>query len=469
MKIINHGIAKHLVLAIFTACCVLSACDGVLNQEPRNELSEEIAISDARSAAAAVAGLYNQLQDANYYGRNFLIMSDVSSNQGQSIGTWDFYREMDTYQNSTGNTEIGYFYSRAYRTIYVANTILNIVPGLSDLTETQRSTMLGEAYFVRGLTYFDLLRTFGGYPGIVGTMGFAPAAESERGQLTSPARLSLSESYAMVEANLLQAESLLPSSANRSRASKAAAQALLSRLYLYTKDFASCIRYSDMVINDDNYTLNPSYTDIFTTKLSTESVFELTFNNADQSGIRNWYFPTSQGGRGDLACHTSFVEKARMDADDIRGTLYAVEPSQGVYYPTKYNKSGNIDNIHVIRIAEMYLNRAEAKARSGTDLPGALADLNSIRNRAGVQQLQLTDAAGLTEAIWAEQQLEFAFEGHSFFDLVRTEKIFDVMQDVPRLNSPTSISFTDIERALFPIPLFEINANSNMVQNPAYQ
>lgn len=469
MKMINPKIAKHMVYGFCILCCVLTACDGVLNQDPRNELSEEIAISDARSAEAAVAGLYNQLQDANYYGRNFLIMSDVSSDQGQSIGTWDFYREMDTYQNSTGNTEIGYFYSRAYRTVYVANTILSLVPGLSDLTETQRSTMLGEAYFVRGLAYFDLLRTFGGYPDVVGTLGFAPAVESERGQVTSPARLSLAESYAAVEADLLQAENLLPSSQNRSRASKAAAQALLSRLYLYTKDFASCIRYADLVINDGNYTLNPSYTDIFATKLSTESVFELTYNNADQSGIRNWYFPTTRGGRGDLACHTTFVEKASADVADIRGTLYAIEPSQGVYYPTKYNKAGNIDNIHVIRVAELYLNRAEAKARSGSDIAGALADLNRIRHRAGVQELQLTDVRELTEAIWAEQQLEFAFEGHSFFDMVRTEKIFDIVQAVPRLNSPTTISFTDIERALFPIPLFEMNANSNMVQNPAYQ
>ncbi len=458
-----------MVLLICTASSVLTACDGVLNQDPRNELSEGIAISDARSAQAAVAGLYNQLQGGNYYGRNFLIMSDVSSDQGQSIGTWDFYREMDTYQNSTGNTEIGYFYSRAYRTIYVANTILNLAPGVSDLTETQRSTMLGEAYFVRALAYFDLLRTFGGYPDVVGTLGFAPASQDERGQVTNPARLPLMESYAMVEADLLQAENLLPRSADRSRASKAAAQALLSRLYLYTRDFASCIRYADLVIDDGNYALNPSYTDIFATKLSTESVFELSFNNADQSGVRNWYFPTPQGGRGDLACHNSFVEKAQADANDIRGTLYAVEPSQGVYYPTKYNKTGNIDNIHVIRIAEMYLNRAEAKARSESDLAGALADLNLIRSRAGVSQLALTDAAALTEAIWAEQQLEFAFEGHSFFDLVRTEKIVERVQNVPRLNSPTTISFTDIERALFPIPLFEMNANSNMVQNPAYQ
>jgi len=448
----------------------MSSCNSILEQDPRNELSEQIAIADARGAEAAVAGLYNQLQDGNYYGRNFLILSDVSSDQAQSIGTWDFYREMDTYQNSTGNTEIGYFYSRAYKTIYVANTIISVLPTLNDLTETQRSNMLGEAYFVRGLAYFDLTRVFGGYPEVVGSLGVAITPEDGRGVLSEPSRTSLADSYAYVEADLLRALDLLPESSNRSRASKGAARALLSRLYLYTRDYASCIEYADAVIaGGGTYTLNPSYTDIFATKLSTESIFELNFNNADQSGVRNWYFPTSQGGRGDLACHPSFVEKAQADPNDIRGTLYAYENSANVYYPTKYNKAGNIDNIHVIRIAEMYLNRAEAKASSGVDLEGALADLNLVRQRAGAMRYSTTDGATLLGYIWEEQQLEFAFEGHSFFDLVRTGQAQETITNIPRLNSPNTISFVELERALFPIPLFEMNANPNMVQNSAYQ
>ncbi|QNL52014.1 RagB/SusD family nutrient uptake outer membrane protein [Olivibacter sp. SDN3] len=459
-----------LILCYYAVLLTTSGCNSILQQDPRNELSEEIAIADARGAEAAVAGLYNQLQDGNYYGRNFLIMSDVSSDQAQSIGTWDFYREMDTYQNSTGNTEIGYFYSRAYKTVYVANTIISVLPTLEDLTDTQRSSMLGEAYFVRALAYFDLIRIFGGYPEVVGSLGVAIVNEEERGVLSEPARTSLADSYAYVETDLLRALDLLPESSDRSRASKGAARALLSRLYLYTRDFASCISYADAVIATQNtYNLNPSYTDIFATKLSTESIFELNFNNADQSGVRNWYFPTSQGGRGDLACHPSFVEKAQADPDDVRGTLYAYENSARVYYPTKYNKSGNIDNIHVIRIAEMYLNRAEAKVISGVDLEGALADLNMIRERAGAQPHNTTDPNTLLAYIWEEQQLEFAFEGHSFFDLIRTGQAQETVSNIPRLNAPNSISFTNLERALFPIPLFEINANPNMVQNSAYQ
>ena len=121
-------------LSIFFALTILmTGCEKVLDQNPLNEVDDELAIADLKGAQAAVAGLYNQLQDQNYYGRNFQIMCDVASDQAQSIGTWDFYREMDTYQISTGNTENGYFYSRAYKTIFVANTILDKVPGLRGL------------------------------------------------------------------------------------------------------------------------------------------------------------------------------------------------------------------------------------------------------------------------------------------------------------------------------------------------
>lgn len=454
-------------LAVWLLFC--HGCD-VLDQDPRNEVTESIAIADIQGANAVVAGLYNQLQDGNYYGRNFLVMSDVSTDQAQSIGTWDFYREMDTYQNSTGNTEIGNFYSRAYRAIYVANTVITSLGSIPELSETVRSNMLGEAHFVRALAYFDITRVFGGYPNVVGTLGAAVVLENERGNITYPARVPIADSYDLVETELLQALDLLSESSDRSRASKGAARALLSRLYLYTENFTAAADYATQVIEDQGrYALNPSYLDIFATKLSSESIFELNFNNADQSGIRNWYFPTSQGGRGDLAAHDSFVEKAREDPDDVRGTLFGVEPSSGVYYPTKYQKAGNIDNIHVLRIAEMYLNRAEAKVRAGIDLEGALEDLNLVRTRSGAQPITVTGSTALLEAIWREQQLEFAFEGHSLFDLARTGQLGVVVNNTPRLNSPNIISFTDINRAVFPIPLFELNSNENMVQNEAYR
>lgn len=448
---------------------MLSSCSKVLDQEPKNEVEDNSAIVNKKGALAAVAGLYNELQNAEYYGRNFQIISDVSADQAQSIGTWDFYREMDTYEVSLGNQENGYFYGRAYRAINLANHIIEKVPGIADATDADKNRMIGSAYFIRGLAYFDLLRVYGGVPNKYGTLGLPLVTTPFTGvtENTFVPRASLTESYQLVETDLLKAEEMLLVSADRSQASKAAARALLSRLYLYMGNNAKVIQYSDLVIKDANYSLLPDFLAIFSGKLTTESVLELNFTSTDQSGMRTWYVPTSKGGRGDLAAHTSFVQKAQADPSDIRGTLYAFETNAGIYYPTKYIKAGNIDNVHVLRMAEMYLNRAEARANTD-DLEGAKADLNLVRARAKVGAVNPADKNALLNAIWAERNLEFAFEGHRFFDLVRTGQALTELVNVERKNGPP-VTLSVAGRQVFPFPSYEVDANNKIEQNEAYK
>lgn len=137
-------------------------------------------------------------------------------------------------------------------------------------------------------------------PNVVGTMGvpIITQATNSLSELQYPARPTLEESYLAVEQDLLTALDLLPESADKSTASKGAARALLSRLYLYLRKYNEAASYATAVISDPNYSLNPNFEDVFATKLGTESIFELNFNSSDQSGIRNWYNPN--GGRGDL-------------------------------------------------------------------------------------------------------------------------------------------------------------------------
>lgn len=478
MKRTAFKLNNHFLKASFLGLTILlGSCTKVLDQEPKNEVETDIVLADAKGAAAAVTGLYNQLQDGSYYGRNFQIISDVSSEQAQSIGTWDFYREMDTYQLSTGNTEVGNFYSRGFKAIYVANTILDQVPGIPGIADANKNAMLGQAYFVRALAYFDLVRVFGGIPGVVGTLGLPMVtAVSEPGVIDSPPRASLTDTYNQIEADLRQSLDLLPEAntlpavSARFTATKAGARALLSRLYLYLGRYQDVITYSDLVINDPFYALNPSYVDIFASKGTSESIFELNYGSVDRSGMRNWYYPTSAGGRGDLASHSSFVQRAKADANDDRGKMFAMTtPTSGLYYPTKYGKAGDIDNFHILRISEMFLNRAEAKARIGVDLEGALADMNIVRTRAKAAALNPVGQQAILTAIWDEQQLEFAYEGHSYFDIIRSGRALTSFVNMPRLNSPNSITLTEIDRVIFPIPLFEVNANPNIEQNEAYK
>jgi hypothetical protein len=152
---------------------------------------------------------------------------------------------------------------------------------------------------------------------------------------------------------------------------------------------------------------------------------------------------------------------------DVRGKMLARDNTVNVYYSTKYQKAGNIDNAHIIRIAEIYLNRAEARAQSG-DLPGALADLNKIRNRAGIESLTVTGVQPTLEAIWQERKLELAFEGHRFFDLVRTNQALTKLVQVSRKNGPP-VTLSNAGRQIFPIPLADIDSNKKLVQNEGYK
>jgi hypothetical protein len=165
------------------------------------------------------------------------------------------------------------------------------------------------------------------------------------------------------------------------------------------------------------------------------------------------------------------VALATSRANDERGDLIGFDGNVGAYYPTKYAKSGGDDNIQVIRLAEMYLNRAEARVRkTPSDIPGALADLNEIRNRAGLADTTGTGVdteAEVLEAIELERGIEFIMEGHRWFNLIRTGEALNTLSGIDRLNGDP-VSLTDAGRQVFPIPSRDMDSNENMVQNSAY-
>ncbi len=466
---------KNIFSWIALSSVIAFSCD-VLEQEPETQISDQGAFTNEKSADAALAGMYHQLQAAGYYGRNFQIISDVSADIGQSIGTWDFYRELDTYALDASNLEVTNFYTAAYQAVNQANNLIASVPAI-EMAEAKKSNITGQAYFVRALAFFDLNRTFGGVPGKVGTKSVVLPTEPSRGVNDGlyPTRPDLAAGYTQVKNDLTQALSLLPEAQSsdafsRSRAVKSTARALLSRLHLYLGEWDDVITQSTAVINDSRYTLVANYADIFAGKLTSEAIFEIEFNNADQSGIRNWYLPSTGGlgGRGDLAMHTDFVNEIRSNPNDSRGAMFGFNSAQGVYYPLKYQKPGNIDNTHVLRIAEMYLNRAEAYANKNS-IALAVADLDMIRNRAGLADYSgaMTQEAVLL-AIEKERAYEFHIEGHRFFDLVRTGRALVVLSAVNRTNSSVPIAIGQAFKQILPIPRVDIISNTNLEQNEGY-
>lgn len=463
---------KYFKLYTLIGLLAVMGCD-VLNQNPQTAISEDIAIRDLKSAEAALNGLYSQLQAPEYYGSNIQIMSDVSSDISQSVGTWDFYREMDTYVTSAGNLENRNLWSQAYVTINHANNLIAEVPGLEGVSQEDKDRILGQAFFIRGLAFFDLTRTFGGVPGVAGTLGVplvtTPARQIDENSF--PSRASIEESYAQVASDLQAAESRLSGFSTPNQASEAAAKALQARLNLYTQNFEQAENLATEVLQSYNFQLVENFADIFINENTSEAIFELAFNTTDGNDIRFWYFPSSGGGRGDIALHTSYAEMVMDRSNDERGNLIAFDDNVGVYYTTKYQKAGGDDNIQILRLAEIYLIRAEARARKpAPDLAGALSDLNEIRNRAGLAD---TTGAGVNtqeevlQAIEHERGIEFIEEGHRWYNLVRTGRALTVFSNIDRANSDP-VSLETPGRRVFPIPSRDIDANENLEQNDAY-
>lgn len=462
----------HIVLVLLVAL----GCD-VLEQSPQTAIDEATAIRDQKSAEAALNGLYDEMQSGDYYGDNILVIGDVSSDVSQSIGTWDFYREMDTYVTVPGNLEVRNLWGQLYRTVNHANNLIADVPGI-EATQAVKDQILGEAYFIRALAYFDLSRTFAGIPGVTGTMGVPIITEPSRGinEDSFPSRPSIQASYDQVLADLQSASGLLSGLPDKNRASEAAVKALYSRVYLYLGNNSLAEQFATDVIDDFGLTLEQDYASIFVDENSSGSIFELAYNTTDGNGIRSWYFPSSLGGRGDIALHEPYALKVLSRADDERGELIGFDGNVGAYFPSKFAKSGGDNNIPILRLSEMFLNRAEAKANVATTPAGlldALNDLNEVRNRAN-----LADTAGVgvdtkaevLDAIAFERGIEFMMEGHRFYDLVRTEKALTVLTGLERLNGPNE-SLTNPGRQIFPIPSREIDANTNLDQsdqNEAY-
>lgn len=446
-----------------------SSCD--LEVEPLAQISSGQAFSDLNSAEGVINGMYNNLQTP--YMWRVQVVSDVASDMSQQIDTWDALNTADQFSFSVDNSEVEDLYTSFYRCIDIANSIIANVPPM-DIEQSIKDDMLGQAYFVRGLSYFDLARFYGGYPNVYGQLGVVITLTPSVGisEADFAPRNSLRETYDQAESDLQQALSLLPetrSSAilSKAKATKPAARALLARYYLYNQQWSQAEQYATAAIAGQ--ALSVPFETIFRTKNTDESLFEVQFNNVDIMGLRNWYFPSTLGGRGGTALHDAMHAAIVADPNDVRAGLIGQNPITSTYYTTKWSTSQNSDNFQLLRLAEQYLIRAEARAEQGAVADG-LADLNAVRSRAGVAPLSITSPEALLDAVLDERKLEFVGEGQRWFDVIRRGLGLTVFSNVVRtFGSQPSYSIGTPARQVLPIPLVEMQANNQLVQNEAYQ
>jgi tetratricopeptide (TPR) repeat protein len=322
----------------------------------------------------------------------------------------------------------------------------------------QKNLILGQAYFLRALAYFDLVKTYGGVQIVLDPLKYTGIKRSTKEQ-----------TYAQVLADLEQAETLLPETVNRNIANRFSVYALKARYYLYREQWDKAAEYASKLLSNNNFALVKPFSSFFTGKNTTESIFELAFSTADKNTFYTNWLSAAEGGRRDYVPARDFTALL-LDPDKggSRSSLIKQLPD-GSWEVVEYGKQDGTSSIFILRIAEQYLIRAEARVKQTTpDLNGAVADLNAIRSRAGVPLFELTPATSANEILLAienERRFELAFEGHRFVDVVRTGRAAAVF-------GPYNKQLTDQRYWIFPIPASAVlNDPDNLGgenQNPGY-
>src|SRR3954468_287181 len=463
MRTLNLGTLKPIrnkSLLVLSAVA-LTACSSVLDVSPTSSLPAEVAISDAVGARAALAGAYAGLQQGGLYGQRMLVWTELLSDNSRHTGTFDDYADADANRLRADNNAVGVIWNDSYDEINRVNQILDKVPALTDLPDAEKNEMLGEAYFLRALTYHDLTRLFGDVP-----LRTQPVKSAE--EANSITRAPSVQVYTQILADLAQAEQLITAGKSQTRqASLGAAYALESRVKLYQQDWAGA-EAAAATVEGMGYSLAPNFANLFdpTGNNTPEDIFRITFTPTQSNSVGFYYLPKPLGGRYEVAPEVgtagiiaafdpaSAGNIANYHPTDTRG-IYSITRTGTRTWGSKLRNPSGDEDIHVIRLGEVILNRAEALAHLNR-LPEAVAEYNRLRVRAGLAPdpiVGLTQG-GVLAAIARERRLELAFEGDRWPDLVRTGQ-------ATALGVPPA-------QLLLPIPQSELDVAPSMTQNPGY-
>ncbi len=440
-------LAPYLLGIVLTT----AACN-VLDVDPVDSIPADQAFTNKAGIERGIMGSYSSLQSLSYYGRTFVLFADLAADNlaHPADATASDYAEVDNNSILPENAAVDGIWASMYDGLNVANNVIDKVPEMGDMTDAEKNKALGELYFLRALHHFNLVNLFGAIP--IKTEPTIGVSNLNAG------RDPVEAVYSQVIEDLVFAAANLPASSVKYRASKFAAKALLARVYLYHGDYDNAWQEANDVIVNGGYTLLPDYSNLFGKDAPAESIFEVDFTEVDRNRIAEYNFPKSLNGRREVAPDAGLL--AAYEAGDLRKDV-SIAVDGANQYANKYSDlSKGADNVMVLRLAEMYLIRAEAEAQKASpDLDAVRDDLNTIRSRAGLAASASNTKDALLLAIEKERRVEFAFEGQRWFDLVRTNRATTLLPNV-----------TSANKTLFPVPSSELQTNNNpdMVQNPGY-
>lgn len=454
----NRPILKFLLLFLLFSSCKKF----VQIPLPSDQLTAGFVFTNDNSAIQALDGIYSKMmEDQQQFSSGFTTFFTGLSSGELYYYTPSFRDEFSKDQISIANHPNieSDFWAPCYRYIYAANKCIEEAANSKNLSSDVKNTVIGEAKFIRAFCYFHLVNLFGDVPLILSTV----YQENQSMLRTSEVKV-----YSQIIADLKDAKNSLTASYNsdkRIRPNKFAATALLARVDLYNNDWVHAEKEASEVINSGIYNLDENLNNVFEI-FSKETIWQL--QPVDPS-VNTWegnqILPSSPGSTPTYLLTSNLLNS--FEANDQRKSEWVKSDSfsnQAIYYPYKYkvNSGTTVTEYYIVlRLAEQYLIRAEARANEN-NITGAQNDLNIIRNRAGLSDIISNDQTSLLKAIAQEGRVEFFAEwGHRWYDLKRRHEADSVLGKI----NPDTWQSTD---TLWPIPESQIRLNPALTQNAGY-
>ena len=480
-----------IIYMCFLGLFILPGCKGFLDVSPRDELSNEDALSTLAGVRAAMVAAYHGLTFQEHYRQLYALYPELAGNMEMSpnavnsgsvaesenaaIVTW---REAAGFNNRAlyDNSLFGSVYAQLYRHINRANNLIGALPVLAEGTEAERKSLLGEAHVLRAIGYLSLVNLYGQHytfstgathPGI-------PLLLRTPSTFDTPSRANVAAIYALIVSDLKVGIENIGSAAQRSARpiwlSACAARALLARVYAYMENWQGVVEMSSTVINTCNYTLSTgnAYVSGWTNSTLSEGIFYVDLQE----------YKSDDGSQANITAHSLIIGSGNptpvcrvtqdllnlFPAGDLRRGLY-LSNGKGDILCAKYPFAPNfLANFPLLRLSEQYLLRAEAYAELNNEA-AARTDLNQIYRRANPTASPIVaGGAALKTAILEERRRELAFEGHLLFDLARKRQPIR-RQDCTSGNC--QLNYPDF-RYILPIPLDAMVNNKALVQNEGY-
>ena len=332
-------------------------CESELDVEPAQSVSIDAALGTADGIQKVLVGTYAEAGQSATFGGYSQIMSELLGNDDEVSweGTFLGPRQLFNKTMLSDNTNVGGHWNNSYEVINQANLVLDNSSNIADAT--LRATVEGEALFLRAMTYFDLVKFFGGVP--LRTVGV-----TNYGADLDIARSSADDIYSQVVSDLTDAYAKLPVS-NGEFADRYAAQALLARVYLQQGNYASALAAANDVLQNSGHSLASTFAGAFNNDSDgPEDIFSFQVTSQDGSNVLiSHYADQPYGGRGGDIVVDTYRTLFDSFADDRLFFFYYSSFNGGILTQKYINEYGNIPTL---RIAEMHLIRAEANFRLGS-------------------------------------------------------------------------------------------------------